>query len=257
MSETIDPISKSRSVSRSIYNGVVVAAAGGSLVFEQSPANEALRVNAGLDVLQSTGSAPAVGLTIFGITAAIEGISSGLISAGLHAEGGAVQRLKARLQKSDAESDKSSQEKDSKKKTTILGRIANTGADVGIALGLGAGLVTVKRHVADPNPTLSKDLKNSAKATGIVSTVSGTIGYLAGGGIANAEKVGLETPAQYVIDYGTDTRFWMGALAIGYGGYFAKKGIDKFKKRSGNGDDEGDTDIAGDLQSPSYRLVTE
>jgi hypothetical protein len=51
--------------------------------------------------------------------------------------------------------------------------------------------------------------------------VSGLIGYLAGGGLTNAAKVGLERPAQWIIDYGTDTRFWVGLLVVGYGSVFA------------------------------------
>lgn len=241
---------------RRVYNATVVTAAGGSLVFEQSPANEAIRINAGLDVLQSTGSAPMVGLTIFGITAAIEGVSSGLITAGLHTEGGLVQKMKEKMQRKDVADSEEFDVADKKRAT--LGKVANAGANVGIALGLGAGLVTVKEHVADPSPSVKKDIVTSAKATGIVSTVSGGIGYLAAGGIANAEKIGLETPAQYVVDYGTDTRFWMTVLAVGYGGYFAKRGINKLRNKSdeSQGDDSDNVTVA-ELQKPTFDLQPE
>lgn len=217
-------------LARRIYNSAVVTAAGASLVFEQSPANEIIRVEAGLDVLQNTGSALAVGATVAAITVGIEGVSSGLIIAGLHAEGGLVQRFKSRIQSSKDMSKE--QIESSAKKSAFLGKVANFGADVAIALGLGAGLVTAKHHIADPDPTIKKDIKTSAKATAIVSGVSGAIGYLAGGGIANAEKVGLETPAQYVIDYGTDTKFWMGTLALGYGVSYSVKGIKRLRHKS-------------------------
>lgn len=257
MSELNTSVNEPRSLMRRIYNATVVTAAGGSLVFEQSPANEAIRVNAGLDVLQNTGSAPMVGLTIFGITAAIEGISSGLITAGLHTEGGLVQKMKDKMQKNN-NPEHIEPELQKIGGRSYLGKLANAGANVGIALGLGAGLVTVKEHVADPAPTIKKDAITSAKATGVVSTVSGGIGYLAAGGISNAEKVGLETPAQYIIDYGTDTKFWMGALAIGYGGYFAKKGIDKMRNSRAvdSRDDTGGTS-SSDVQPVSFDLQSE
>ncbi len=241
MSELNTSVNEPRSLMRRIYNATVVTAAGGSLVFEQSPANEAMRINAGLEVLQNTGSAVAVGATIFGITAIIEGLSSGLITAGLHTEGGLVQKLKEKMKKEVPSASVTEEVLETKR--SYLGRIANAGADVGIALGLGAGLVTVKRHVSDPEPTLKKDVVNSAKATAIVSGVSGTIGYLAGGGIANAEKLGLETPAQYVIDYGTDTKFWMSALAVGYGAYFTQKGVKKLFGRRNDADQMSDAEV--------------
>jgi len=208
----------------------VVGMAGASLLFEQSPLNEALRINWGLDVLQSTGSATAVGLTIFGITAAIEGASSGLITAGLHSNEGAVQRFKEKMS-SSKDTDTTEPVDEVVKKHTVLGRLASAGADIGIALGLGAGLVTMKHHMTDPNPSISKDIKTSIKATTAVAGVSGMIGYLAAGGIANAEKLGLERPAQLLVDYGTDTKFWMTLLAVGYGVHFLKKGVQKIRSR--------------------------
>lgn len=216
---------------------LTVAAAGGSLVFEQSPANEALRVNIGLDVLQNTQSSVAVGATIAAVTAGIEMGSSSLISLGLHTEGGAVQSLKNRLsKKSQVAIEQDDAGIDSKK--TALSRAADKLTNVGIALGLGAGLVTVKEHMKDPEPTLGKDLKTSAKATGIVAGVSGGIGYLAAGGISHANGTIFETPAELFVDYGTDTRFWIGALAVGYGAYYAKKGAKSLFGRRKNSNEE-------------------
>lgn len=257
MAEAMDLVPESRSAWKRIYNASVITAAGGFLIFEQSPANETIRIDAGLDVLKSTGSAIDVGLTIFAITALIEGVSSVPIIAGLHSEGGGVQKLKAKMQKREGEGGETSVEVVAESKPSALGKVASSGTDVGIALGLGAGLVAVKRHVADPNPTLAKDIKNSAKATGVVSAVSGSIGYLASGGIANLEKVGLETPGQYIIDYGTDTKFWMGALLIGYGGYYAKKGINKMRNRNDKNDGVDEHDTFNDLQQHANNLVTE
>lgn len=239
-SQNLDDVTPERSLIKRTVAAATVAAAGASLIFEQSPLNEAARVNIGLDVLQTTQSAPAVGVTIAAVTAGIEMTSSGLISLGLHSEGGAVQKLKQRLSKKSQTALEQSDEEESQvlseEAYTLFGTIADKTANVGIALGLGAGLVTVKEHMRDDDPTLKKDLATSAKASGVVAGVSGGIGYLAAGGIRHANDTILETPAEIFVDYGTDTKFWIGALAVGYGGYFAKKGIqsvaERFKKES-------------------------
>ncbi len=192
----------------------LVLLAGAALVFEQSPANEALRVNAALEALDRTGSAVLVGLTVAALTVVIELTAAALITFGLHANSGAVLRLKQRLTRRDeAYPDDAGSEAAAPKGVRRLGRI---GADIAISLGIGAGLVTLRRHVRDEHPTVRKDLAVSAYATTIVATVCGLIGYLAGGGLAHAHRVGLDVPARYVVDYGTDTRFWVAVLVAGY-----------------------------------------
>ena len=212
---------------RRVVGTAVVVAAAGSLVFEQSPANEMVRTNAALEVLESTGSAWRVGLTVAAITVVIEMISGALIAVGLHLEGGPVQRLKRRMVR-DHEGDGDAPSPSGGR------RAAGVGTDVAVALGLGAGLVTMRRHVADPAPTLRKDLKNTAVATAVVAGVSGLIGYLAGGGLANADRVGLGTPARYVVDYGTDTRFWVTLLVVGYGAVGIRALLRRRRERSGS-----------------------
>lgn len=211
-------------VRRSWLGIVVVVVAGGALLFEQSPANEILRTNAALEALKRTGSALVVGLTVAAITAAIELGSAVLITFGLHADGGAVQRLKQKMRRQAAEAEdriagspRGRHFAPGPVRPPWSRRVGAMGTDVAVALGLGAGLVTIRRHVADRNPTMAKDLAASVQATAIVAVVSGLIGYLAGGGLSNAEKIGLGTPARYIIDYGTDTWFWLGMLALGYG----------------------------------------
>jgi len=211
---------------------LTIAAAGGALVFEQSPLNEALRINVGLEVLRDTSSAAAVGLAVASLTAVIEMVPSALISVGLNSDGGTISKLKARLsRKSQDATDDVAVEQATYKKLNLIGHVANKGANVGIALGLGAGLVTVKEHMRDPEPTLAKDMTTSAKASGIVAGVSGGIGYMAAGGINHANGTIMERPAELFVDYGTDTKFWISALAIGYGAYYVKKGIQKLLRK--------------------------
>jgi hypothetical protein len=205
---------------------VLVVAAGASLVFEQSPANEMLRTNAALAALKRTDSAVAVGLVVAAITALIELGSGALITFGLHVEEGAVQSLKRRM------SAKHLVRVDQSDPPRGVRRAVGLGTDVAVALGLGAGLVTMRHHVADPDPSIQKDLTTTVWATAVIAFVSGLIGYLAGGGLTNAAKVGLERPAQWIIDYGTDTRFWVGLLVVGYGSVFAYRLTRRVLRRS-------------------------
>ncbi|MEZ5380468.1 MAG: hypothetical protein R2754_01590 [Microthrixaceae bacterium] len=198
----------------SAIKAAIVVAAGGALVFEQSPLNEIIRTNAGFTVLEHTRSAVAVGLVVAALTVLIELVPALLITLGLHSSGGAVTKLKARM---GAKHGPLSDAAAHPPPPSSARRMGSWGTDVAVALGLGAGLVTMRRHVADPHPTVRKDVNASVQATAIVSVVSGMIGYLVGGGLANAERFGLGTPAAWIIDYGTDTRFWVGLIVVGYG----------------------------------------
>ena len=60
--------------------------------------------------------------------------------------------------------------------------------------------MTLHRHVTNPEPSVAQDLRVSVKATAIIAVVSGMIGYLFGGGLANAEKFDLEKPACWIIE---------------------------------------------------------
>lgn len=207
------PLDEARGTRSRWGSSLVAILAGVALIFEQSPANEALRTNLGLEAFKATGRPLVVALTVAAITVVIEIIPAGLISLGLHRESGAVRRLKDKMirRRPEVVADVAS--------PSTLRRLGRGATDVAVALGLGAGLVAVRRHVTDPDPTLRKDLIASWWATVVIAGVSGMIGYLLAGGLANAERVGLETPAGWIVDYGTDTRFWVAVLVVGYGIY--------------------------------------
>lgn len=200
-----------------ILGGALLAAAIGSLVFEQSPANEALRVSAGLDVLKATSNELAVGGVVAAITYGIEMGSSGLIAAGLNSRLKSLRRFSTFVH-----------ERLFKKRPQDESKTADRITDMGIAIGIGAGLVAVKHHVQNEQPSLKKDLSVANKASLLVAGVSGSIGVLAAGGIEHAEKVGLGTPAEYFVDYGTDWRFWVGVIGVIQGVKWIKG---KFSKR--------------------------
>ena len=214
---------------RSLLAYLVVVAAAAALVFEQSPANEVVRTNAAISMLQRTGSAVWVGVVVFAVTAVIEFVAAFLITLGLHARGGAVQGLKARMIRRRTE--KLDQQAEEKQDTTGR-KVGRFGTDVAVALALGAGLVTLRRHVSDPSPTIGRDLAVSARATAIVAVVSGMVGYLLGGGLANAHRVGLERPAEIIIEYGVNQWFWISVLAVGYAVVLVVRGVRYLAARS-------------------------
>jgi len=183
-----------------------------ALAFEQSPANEALRTALGLSVLDWTSNALAVGLAVLAITFVIELVSSVLIVAGLRGEFGSFSRLvdRARTKATDGTANPSS-------------RLGSVLTDVGIALGLGAGLVVVRHHLRTREPGLRNDLLVAIKASGVVAVVSGLIGLLAAGGIEHADAVGLGREAELFVQYATDWRFWFGVLLLVQGIPFLRR----------------------------------
>lgn len=209
-----------RTRKQKIIGGLVVAAAAGALVFEQGPANEALRTKIGLDVLQASNSEIAVGSAIAGLTLAIEMGSSGLFALGVYKERERVDKLLSRFRKKEElqEDVKHEQEHKKEEKNEFVEKIT----DAGVALGIGAAIVVARKRVVDPKRTLKQDLVTGLKASSVIAGVSGIIGWLAAGGIRHAASVGMEKPAQYFVDYATDWKFWGVVIAAVYGGNFLK-----------------------------------
>ncbi len=183
-----------------------------ALAFEQSPANEALRTAVGLSILDWTSSALAVGLVVLAITFVIELVSSVLIVAGLRGEFGSFSRLVDRARAKATE--------DPERSSSRIGGIVT---DVGIALGVGAGLVVVRHHLRTREPELRNDLVVAVKASIVVAVVSGLIGLLAAGGIEHADAVGLGRPAELFVQYAIDWRFWFGVLLLVQGVPFVRR----------------------------------
>lgn len=196
------------SAERRWLSRTVVVLSIAALAFEQSPANEAVRANLAFRALDHTGNAVVVGAVVFAITLVIEGVPGGLIAAGLHLNPGLLRRLMRRDRHGD----------DATPEPARRGGIGSTLTDVGIALGVGAGLVVVRRRWATPTRTLRDDLRTGAWACMVVAVVSGIIGFLVAGGIRYADDVGLGRPAELVVDYATDWRFWLVVVVAVQGG---------------------------------------
>lgn len=198
-----------------ILGGLLLVAAGTSLLFQQSPGNEGLRANVGLDVLKMTRNAFAVGGAVTAITFGIEMGSSSLIAAGLNSRLKSLQRFSGWVQ--------SKRFKNNSKTTKSIASDKIT--DMGIALGIGAGLVTAKHHFQDTEPTLRKDLITGAKASTLVAGYSGGVAVLMAGGISKAKNIGLGTPAEYFVKYGSDWKYCFGVVGIVMGGVWVKNKI--------------------------------
>jgi len=208
-----------------VARGVIVLAVA-SLAFEQSPANEAIRANLAFRVLDHTGNALAVGITVLLITLVIEGLPGVLITAGLHLNPGLTRRL---MRKAEGDIE---QERLAPKKSAVR-KFGSTLTDIGIALGIGAGLVVVKRRFNEPDRSVRQDLVTCAKATLVVAVVSGFIAWLIAGGLAYAEDIGLERFAELVIDYAVDWRFWFIVIICVQGASWIAGRIKRATTRSG------------------------
>jgi hypothetical protein len=213
MASTAEPVPATggRWAQQTWFARFVVILAVASLAFEQSPANEAVRANLAFTVLDHTGNAIVVGLAVLGITLVIEGVPGVLITAGLHLNPTLARRL---MRKADRQAAAAGEPPAPQSPAPRKVTFGSAMTDVGIALGVGAGLVVVKRRWTDPTRTFRQDLKTCAVACLIVAVVSGIIGWLVAGGIFWAEKVGLERPAELIVDYATDWRFWVVVIVV-------------------------------------------
>jgi hypothetical protein len=184
---------------------IVVGLAIAAIAFEQSPANEAIRANIAFRTLDQTGNSLTVGAVVAALTLLIEGIPALLIALGLHSNPGLLHRLMDRL---GVDVDAAT-ERDAPQRS-----VGSTLTDAGIALGIGAGLVIVRRRWTTPVRTLADDLRTGAWACVLVAAVSGVIGFLLAGGISYAADVGLERPAELIVDYAADWRFWLVVVVV-------------------------------------------
>jgi len=202
-----------------VAGGVAVAAAAVSYGFDLSWLNEAWRVDAGVRELMHGGSATDVGILITKMTVAVEAISSTLVAAGLNVKSGSVDRFRNWLRTKKDEMFEGKEEELPKSNST-MGSLAT---DAGLALSVGAGMVVAKRHLANENSTVLNDAATIAAGTATIAAVSGTIGYLLAGGLNNTEGTVLETPANWLVDYGLDTRAILTFMGVVYAVKYRKQ----------------------------------
>ncbi len=182
------------------------------LIFEQSPANEALRALVGFKVLDITESALMVGLAVGTITFMVE-LSSGILIALSLNNSLRFKKFSNRFsQKNVQPTDK------------------NSYADYLLALGVGAGSLVIKKHLTSARQNLRTDVKSAVKATLAITVLSTLVGFLAGGGIELARAIGLGTQAQYFLDIATNWKFWL-TVVIGSQAFEFANNLRKRKQR--------------------------
>ncbi len=205
-----------------IFGGALLAATGAALLFEQSPGNESVRATAAFNVLEDTEDEFIAGaVTVAGLTMAIEGATSILIAAGLNRNSHVFEKKLSKFRNKLNDDD----DTDTDKKASLAEKLTDTG----ITCTIGPGMVVFRRHFQEEDRTFLKDIKTATGYCAVGSVVSGGIGYMAVGGVAHADKVGLGVPAEYFVDYATDWKFWTALLAGGYAIKYAKQGIGKIR----------------------------
>lgn len=228
--ENQQPIAEVEQSSRNIgliaLKGSVVGLAAASWAFQIGPWNEALRVDQGTKVLEDTLSATGVALTVGGITAGVELTSASLIAAGLNSGNKLTDWLKKRKKgkKMLEEAEEAASTNDASYGFKDLA------TDIGLSMGAGAGVVTVRHHLKEDNPRLSKDLMVGAIATVPVTALSGFVGYTAAQSIITGGESDWFA-SDLIVDYGTSNKFWMSLLAVFYGAVYAKKGLNHIRQK--------------------------
>lgn len=175
---------------------VIALSAATLLIFEQSPLNEALRAFLGFEVLKLTANPLLVGLAVTAATFIIEITSSSLIAFGISKSKRFKQFISKFGFKKAADTTK------------------NTASDYALALGIGAGMLVIKKHFKNPTQKLKVDLRNAFKATVVISLFSGFVGFLAGGGVELARQYGFGDQAQFFLNVVTDWRFWLVVVIV-------------------------------------------
>lgn len=210
-----------------LKRAVLLGSAAVALVFQQGPTNEAVRSALTFNVFENTENALAAGGALAAITMAIEGGTSTLIAHGLHQEESAIKRIIQKFKR------KSTPELDEDGNQIVKERTLGTKAgDLALAVSIGPGIAMTKRHLQEAQPSLKTDIRRGLGYSAVGAGLSGGIGYLVTGGIQHAETVGLETPAEYVAEYGADARTWVGLLGVIYGAKAIKRVSQKLRNNN-------------------------
>lgn len=223
----VDVLTQGRSWKRNMLRAGLLGATIGALVFEQGPTNEAARTALALNVQDSTHNPLAAGGAIAAMTMAIETGAGGLIALGLHEDQSRIMRIIQKFKR------KSTPELDEDGKIIEKERTLSTKAgDLALAVSIGPGIAMTKRHLQEAEPKMRTDINRLLGYSAVGAALSGGIAYLVTGGVENAEKVGLGTPAEYVANYGDDLGTWAAILGVIYGYKAANKVVNKIRRKA-------------------------
>lgn len=153
------------------------------LVFQQSPANEMLRVYLGLSALQATANAFIVIAVVFFVTLVIEFVTGILVALALNKSTTGLARLKRRINKL--------LHINAKKKDKGF----DLSTDILLSLAIGSVGVVMRRYYAQTKRTLSKDVQVIIKSSLFIAAFSCFIAAIASIGILYAASFGAFAPA--------------------------------------------------------------
>lgn len=191
-----------------------------SLGFQQSPGNEAARAYIGTNILAVTHNPILVGGGVGLATVLIEGASSLTVADALNSHPEWVGWLKKKMR---GDNDDTSSEK------------SNRGTDIALALGVGTAAVVMKRHYQEKDRTFQKDKKIIAKTAGGIALFSAGIGMLASGGIEYADKIGLGSESEALLDVASSWKTYAGLFVATQAYKGIKHGVNSGIKRKAVG----------------------
>lgn len=177
---------------------MVLLTTGTVFLFEQSPANEAVRAFVGFRILDMYSSPLYVGLAVLLVTLCVEITTSFFISLGLkhskHFQSFATRH------KNVLES-----------KGSVGISLMSNGV---LALTVGSGVVVIKYRLQRQRATFRQGFKVGVEAAAWIAVVSGLIAYLASGGVEVVRAYGYGGVADAIVKYGSDWRFWFVLFVI-------------------------------------------
>lgn len=178
----------------------VCAVAGGTYIFEQSPANEAIRAGIAVGAYERLGSAAAAGASVVATTFAIEAVSGMATAATISMKTGFIGRVNKWVV-------------DSAEKLKLTNDKGDRTGDVLLGLGGGASVVVAKRHAVEGGRTFEESRKTALKAASGIAAFSGSLAVAAAYGVQFGAAHGHAEVAQQALDIISDGKTWFGLYA--------------------------------------------
>jgi hypothetical protein len=204
--------------------------AAGTLLFEQSPGNEAVRADAAFSVLSHTDSWLLAGGAVAAITFGVEMGCSILTATGMHFNAGGLDRaLNSRFVNKIIPKKQLENDPDKPLSQSAKASIGERATDATIALGIGAAIVILRKQRQNSNRNFGQNMETGFEASLAVALFSGAVGALATGGAAALDKIGLQKPAEIFVDVASNWKTYAIGLGALWGGTYIKNKLQERK----------------------------
>jgi hypothetical protein len=223
---------------RKTTGGLLLAGSLTALAFQQAPTNEAVRTAITLEAFENTDNKLVAAVAAGAATMVIEGGTSSLIALGLTREKSAVNRIVERYRRRKSANKAIDETIDSietprAKDLSIFRKLVRGLGNTTLALGVGPGILVVKKHLTGENSTTKEALKTGIGFSALGAAVSaGVWGYGITAGAEKAEGAASGTPVEFLVDYATDAKVWAAGVALAGIGY----GVSRIRNRSNETD---------------------